>query len=76
MFQYLRKVSVVTVSSPTTSGVLCAVMLVLGSKVAAVTFSDSDSAPVPKFLNLGPAVFANLRIRLVFRLRLNSSVQP
>jgi len=25
--------------------------------VAGVTFSDSDSAPVPKFLNPGPAIF-------------------
>ena len=27
------------------------------SEVARVTFSDSDSAPVPKFLNPGPAIF-------------------
>jgi len=29
----------------------------LRSEVAGVTFLDSDSAPVPKFLNPGPAIF-------------------
>jgi len=46
------------------------------AEVAGVTFSDSDSAPVPKFLNPepgpGPEIFEILRIRLLFRLLLPS----
>ena len=40
------------------------------SQVTGVTFSDSDSAPLPKFLNPGPTILSNLRIGLLFRLRL------
>jgi len=50
------------------------------SEVAGVTFSDSDSAPIPKFLNPGSGSWSgnssNLRIRLLFRLRLQSLIQP
>jgi len=49
------------------------------AEVAGVTFSVSESAPVPKFLNPGldpVQQFFNLRIRLQFRLRLQSSIQP
>jgi len=46
--------------------------------VARVTFSDYDSAPVPKFWNPGPGRscnFSNLRLQLLFRLRLQLSIQ-
>jgi len=46
------------------------------SEVAGVTFSDSDSAPVPKFLNPAADIISNLRIRPLFRLRLQSLIHP
>jgi len=43
------------------------------AEVAGVTFSDCDSASVPKFLTrIRVRKFSNLKIRLLFRLRLLS----
>ena len=48
----------------------------LDTKGSRSHFSDPDSAPVPKFLNPDPGPeFSNLRVRLLFRLRL-PSIQP
>jgi len=49
------------------------------AEVAGVTFSNSDPAPVPIFLIRGRILsdnISNLRTRVVFRLRLQSSIQP